>query len=80
MWNGMMGNYGGFGLGWGMGWWLFPLLAWSMAWKGMALWRAARGNQTGWFVALLVINTVGILEIVYLFGFAKEKLVLGKRK
>jgi len=35
--------------------------------KGMALWHAARRSEIGWFVALLVINTMGILELVYLF-------------
>ena len=35
--------------------------------KGMALWHAARRNEIWWFVALLVINTLGILELIYLF-------------
>ena len=46
---------------------------WTICWKGLALWHAARRNDTWWFVALLVINTVGILEIVYLFLYAKLK-------
>ena len=37
--------------------------------KGYALWYAARASQKGWFIALLVINTLGILEIVYLVWF-----------
>ncbi|MBC7293612.1 MAG: hypothetical protein H5T84_05870 [Thermoleophilia bacterium] len=45
------------------------LIAWSIVWKGIALWHAARGGQKAWYVALLVINTVGILEIVYLLFF-----------
>ena len=55
---------------------LFALLIWSMFWKILAIWRAAKGNQRYWFVALLILNTFGILEIVYLFRFAKEKLSL----
>ncbi len=54
-------------------WWLFPLIGWSLFWKGIALWRAAKNNQKGWFVAILLINTVGILEIFYVFVFSKEK-------
>lgn len=54
---------------------LFPLLVpvalWLLFWKGLALWRAARNGQKGWFIVLLVINTVGILEIVYLLFFSK---------
>lgn len=54
----------------------FVLLAWSIAWKGFALWNASKHSQRNWFIAILVVNTLGILEIVYLFGFAKKKMVL----
>lgn len=54
--------------------WLFVLVfAWSVAWKGAALWRAARNNQLYWFVAMMLINTVGILEILYIYVFAKNR-------
>ena len=43
--------------------------AWSIFWKGFALWYAARGSQKWWFIALLIVNTVGILEIIYLLFF-----------
>jgi methionyl-tRNA synthetase len=42
---------------------------WSLAWKGLALWRSARAGQTVWYVVLLVVNTVGLLEIAYLLFF-----------
>ena len=48
------------------------LLAWSLAWKGMALWKAARSGQKAWFVALLLLNTAGILEILYIYIFSKR--------
>lgn len=51
----------------------FPVMVWALAWKGFALWRAGRLNQPKWFVALLVINTLGILEIIYLFIISKPK-------
>ncbi len=55
----------------------FGLLAiWSLAWQGMALWKAARNDQRYWFLALLLVHTAGILDILYLFVFAKNKLVL----
>jgi putative effector of murein hydrolase len=53
-------------------WWLTPLLLWSLVWKGLALWRSARNNQRYWFITLLVVNTAGLLEIIYLFFFAKK--------
>jgi len=43
------------------------IIAWSLLWKGMALWRAAQKNEQVWFVAILLINTVGILELLYLY-------------
>lgn len=42
------------------------LVIWELAWKGFALWRAGRNNQPGWFLALLLINSAGILPIIYL--------------
>ncbi len=46
---------------------------WSLAWKGVALWFAARNHQKKWFVVILILNTVGILEIVYLLWFRRDK-------
>lgn len=43
-----------------------PTMLWSVAWKGIALWYAAKRDEKWWFIAMLVINTVGILEICYL--------------
>lgn len=48
------------------------LLVWSVFWKGWALWLAARRGDRLWFVLLLVINTVGVLEIIYIFAIAKQ--------
>ena len=52
----------------------FAVLAvWTIVWKGTALWKAARNNQMIWFVVMLFVNTVGILEIIYIFYFSKKK-------
>ncbi len=48
-------------------------VAWSMAWKGVALWRAGRNDHLAWFVCLFIFNTLGILEIVYIFAFSRVK-------
>jgi hypothetical protein len=47
-------------------------LVWTYVWKGIALWRAGRNEQKGWFVVLVILNTLGILEIVYLLGFQSK--------
>ena len=80
----MYNNFNGFLFGQGMiggglGW--FPLfgagfiifLLWSIFWKGLALWHSSQHKQPWWFVILLIINTAGILEIIYLFAVAKLK-------
>jgi len=60
-------------------WWLFIILiAWSIGWKGWALWRAAQLKQKAWFVVFLIVNTAGILEIFYLFYFSKQKIASSK--
>lgn len=47
------------------------LIIWSLIWKGLALWKSARLGHKPWFIALLILNTVGILEILYVFVFNK---------
>lgn len=53
--------------------WLLPLLIWEFIWKGIGLWKSAKNNQTAWFVAILILNTVGILPIVYVKFFQKKR-------
>ena len=56
--------------------WLVLVLlavAWTLPWKGAALWRAARNGHLLWFIVLLIVNTLAILEIIYIFGFSKGR-------
>jgi hypothetical protein len=57
--------------------WVFTgfmlLTIWALAWKGVALWKASQNGSKIWFVALLVLNTYGIIEIIYIFYFSKKK-------
>ena len=48
------------------------LLAWVLVWKGLALWRAAERKHVYWFIAILVINVGGVLEILYYFIFSEK--------
>jgi hypothetical protein len=52
---------------------LLLLTIWDLVWRGIALWKASRNNSMPWFIALLVLNTVGILPIIYIFFFSKKK-------
>lgn len=71
-------------LGWqsyNMGWgsmggskiFLLVLLVWELYWKGHALWRAANKKHKEWFIALLIVNSLGILPLLYLYYFSKDK-------
>jgi methionyl-tRNA synthetase len=54
-------------------WVIVVLGLWTLPWKGVALWKAARRKELKWFIALLVLNTLAILEIIYIFVFAKKR-------
>jgi len=46
---------------------------WVLPWKGVALWKAAGNGHKKWFIVILILNTLAILEIVYIFFFSKKK-------
>ena len=51
--------------------WIFVILAiWDLVCKGLALWKAARNKVKYWFTVLFIINSAGILPIIYLKFFA----------
>ena len=54
---------------------ILPLLIiWSIFWKGLALWHSGRRGQVWWFIIFCIVNTLGVLEIIYLVFIAKLKL------
>ncbi len=58
--------------------WIPFLLIWIIIWKALALWQSARNGQKIWFIALLIVNTVGILEIIYLiiYNWPKKSKII----
>lgn len=87
----MMGDWNSFGYGFNSAGFGIPalfsslfilIILWGVFWKGLALWHSAKREEKWWFIAILVINTIGILEIIYLFGVAKLKFseLLGPEK
>lgn len=48
---------------------------WSIFWKGLALWHTVKRGEKKWFVVILVLNTFGILELIYLFYVIKIKSI-----
>jgi hypothetical protein len=61
-------------------WIIIIVLLWTLPWKAAALWRSARRAQLGWFLVMTVINTLGILEILYIFFFSKNDSKVGSEK
>lgn len=54
------------------------IVLWSLVWKGLALWHSAKRTEKWWFIAFLIINTLGILEIIYLYFITKERPFMKK--
>jgi hypothetical protein len=46
---------------------------WILPWKGVALWKAAQNKEKVWFIVILLVNALAILEILYIFLFQKKK-------
>jgi hypothetical protein len=49
------------------------LILWSIPWKAVALWKAARSGQKGWFIVLVLVQTLAVLDILYIAFFNKDK-------
>ena len=52
---------------------ILSAVVYEFFWKGVGLWKAAKNDQKGWFVAMLVTTTVGILPLFYIFIFQKGR-------
>jgi len=53
--------------------WMIPLIIWSITWKAISLWKAARNRQLGWFLVLFIINSAGLLPILYIYYYQTDK-------
>ena len=58
---------------------IIPVVIWELVWKGLALWRAAQNRHKYWFIALLLLNTIGILPIIYILMFRPRSAVKVQR-
>lgn len=45
---------------------------WSAVWKAIALWKAARAGHNVWYIVMLILNTAGILPIIYIYAINKK--------
>ena len=62
------GTYGNLPL-----WLTYVVIVWTLIWKLIGLWKSARNKHIVWFIIIGILNTVGILPILYIFIFSKFK-------
>ena len=53
--------------------WIYVVMAWDSVWRGIALWKSGKNNQLTWFIFLLIVNSAGILPIIYLIIHRNKK-------
>ncbi|NOZ36092.1 MAG: hypothetical protein GXO80_12445 [Chlorobi bacterium] len=57
---------------------LWPLILiltiFELVMKLIALWRAGRNNHLAWFIVIGIINSAGILPVIYLLINRKNKV------
>lgn len=53
---------------------ILTISIWTLIWKGLSLYKAASHKQKSFFIILLVLNTVGIFEILYFFYLYRYNL------
>jgi hypothetical protein len=44
---------------------------WDAVWKLIGMWKAAKRDSLLWFILIAVLNTAGILPIIYIYLVAK---------
>ncbi|KKQ95646.1 MAG: hypothetical protein UV74_C0013G0251 [Candidatus Woesebacteria bacterium GW2011_GWB1_43_14] len=58
---------------WGLIPFLVIFIVLDVVLRGVALWRSSKRDEKGWFVALLVINSIGIFPLIYLLTHPEKK-------
>lgn len=51
---------------------IIPIIIWDTTWKIIGMWKAGRNNHLAWFICIALINTLGILPIVYILMQKKK--------
>lgn len=59
--------------------WIILLVIWTIVWKIVAMWKAAKNNHLTFFIVVFFLNLAGIPEMIYL-GYLYRKEKMGKIK
>ncbi len=54
--------------------WIVILIVAELVMKGIALWKCGRNNQPIWYLVILIINSAGVLPLIYLLAFQKKQI------
>ncbi len=49
------------------------IMLWVLPWKIYSLWTAAKRGDKKWFIILILVNSLAILDIIYIFAIAKKQ-------
>jgi hypothetical protein len=41
------------------------IIVWDIAWRLVTMWKAGKNNDLAWFLCIAILNTFGILPIIY---------------
>jgi len=52
---------------------IITLSIWESVWKAIALWKSAKKEDLIWFICIFILNTAGILPILYIYFFSEKK-------
>lgn len=53
--------------------WISPLvILWMLPWKTYAVWLAVNRKEKIWFAIFMVVNFLGIIEMIYIFLVVKK--------
>ncbi|MFA5857305.1 MAG: DUF5652 family protein [Candidatus Pacearchaeota archaeon] len=54
--------------------WLIGIFAiWALLWKVFGLWKSSQDKKIIWFITFFFVETLGLIEIAYIFFFSKIK-------
>jgi hypothetical protein len=48
------------------------IIVWDIVWRLVTMWKAGRNNDFVWFICIAILNTLGILPIIYYFSHRKK--------
>ena len=46
-------------------WYVYLVVAWTLFWDALGLWKSARKGHLVWFILIVFLNTFGILPMIY---------------